>query len=65
MRYNLILHQDLRAQINALSEARKRDPRSDESKEYVAVIKGLKALQEGREGSTKASSLATARGRMT
>jgi hypothetical protein len=49
MRYQLILHQDLRAHIDHLHEERKRDPGGDAAKEYVAVIKGLKALQEGRE----------------
>lgn len=50
MRYHLILHKELRAHINALSKSHERDPRSDEGREYVAVIKALKALQEGREG---------------
>ena len=49
MGYHLILHEDLRAQINALSEERKRDPGGEAAKEYVAVIKGLKALRDGRE----------------
>lgn len=50
MRYHLILHKGLRADVDALSEARKQDPHGDAAKEYVAVIKALKALQEGREG---------------
>ncbi|MGY4771760.1 hypothetical protein ACXC9Q_33065 [Kribbella sp. CWNU-51] len=49
MGYHLILHEDLRAQINALSEERKRNPGGEAAKEYVAVIKGLKALKDGRE----------------
>jgi hypothetical protein len=39
MRYQLILHQDLRAHIDHLHEERKRDPGGDAAKEYVAVIK--------------------------
>ena len=38
--HHLILHEDLRAQINALSEDRKRDPGGEAAKEYVAVSKG-------------------------
>lgn len=49
MRYHLILHAGLRADVNALSDARTNDPQGDAAKEYVAVIKALKALQEGRE----------------
>ncbi|GAA2789432.1 hypothetical protein [Kribbella solani] len=49
MRYHLILHDELRTQITALNAACKRDPRSDEAKEYVAVMKALRALQDGRE----------------
>jgi hypothetical protein len=48
-RYHLLIHPDLRAQINALSEARKQDPGSDAAKEYVAAIKGMQALARGEE----------------
>lgn len=50
MAYHLILHEDLRAQINVLNEERKRNPSGEAAKEYVAVIKGLQALRDGREG---------------
>ncbi|TDO69670.1 hypothetical protein EV651_101715 [Kribbella sp. VKM Ac-2571] len=49
MRYLLILHKGLRADVDALSAAREQDPQGDAAKEYVAVIKALIALQEGRE----------------
>jgi len=48
-RYHLIIHGDLRDQLDELSRAYKRDPGSDSGKEYVAAIKALKALSEGRE----------------
>jgi hypothetical protein len=47
--YHLMLHEDLRAQINGLAAARNENPNSDQAKEYVAVIKALKALRDGRE----------------
>src|SRR6266545_66755 len=47
--YHLILHEDLRAQINRLAVARNENPNSDQAKEYVAAIKALKALRDGRE----------------
>lgn len=35
--YHLMLHEDLRAQINGLAAARNENPNSDQAKEYVAV----------------------------
>lgn len=48
-RFHLILRPEVRAQVSALSAERERDPGGAAAKEYVAVIKALKALRDGHE----------------
>jgi hypothetical protein len=60
-RFHLLIHDDVRAQITRLHAAYKSDPSSREGKEYVAAIKGLKALQTGREGQYNRKALGSGR----
>jgi hypothetical protein len=49
VKYYLIIDERLKSEIDVLYAAWKADPRSDAGREFDAVMKALKALQEGRE----------------
>jgi hypothetical protein len=49
VKYHLIVDERLKSEIDVLHAAWKVDPRSDAGREFDAVMKALKALQDGRE----------------
>lgn len=50
MKYQLVVHPELREEINRLYAAWKQDPTSDAGREFEAFREAMTALRDGREG---------------
>jgi hypothetical protein len=48
--YRLVVHPELRQEVNRLYEAWKQDPSSDAGREFTAFREAMTALRDGREG---------------
>ncbi|MEV5962709.1 hypothetical protein AB0L70_13150 [Kribbella sp. NPDC051952] len=49
MKYDLVVHPELRQEVNRMYEAWKQDPRSAAGREFLAFREAMTALRDGRE----------------